>query len=75
MIDNTRPEIFDYFEDEKEIVTFDPENSKDLREKILYYLENEKEREAIAHNGYVRTMKENTWKNRMLKLFTFINNE
>jgi spore maturation protein CgeB len=72
MVDNSRPEVFDYFEDKKEIVTFDPENADDLREKILYYLEHEQEREAIAHNGYIRTMKENTWKSRIQGLLNFI---
>ena len=53
--------------------SFDPNNSNDLREKILYYLEHEEERESIAHNGYIRTMKENTWKHRIIKLLEFIN--
>lgn len=72
MVDNSRPEIFDYFEDGKEIVSFDPENPDDLREKILYYLEHDNERESIAHNGYIRTMKENTWVCRLKELFKFI---
>jgi spore maturation protein CgeB len=72
MIDNSRPEIHDYFEDGKEIVVFDSENPKDIREKILYYLNHDQEREAIAHNGYIRTMKENTWKIRIKKLLNFV---
>jgi spore maturation protein CgeB len=71
MLDNTRPEVNDYFVDGKEIVLFDSENPDDLREKVLYYLEHEIEREAIAHNGYVRTMKENTWKVRIKNLLDF----
>ena len=73
MIDRSRLEIFDYFVNGKEIVTFDENDPKDLQDKILYYLEHEKEREEIAHNGYVRTMKENMWKHRIEKLLQFIN--
>ena len=69
MIDNSRPEINDYFENGKEIVVF--ENANDLKEKIIYYLEHEEEREAIAHNGYVRTMVENTWKQRIRYCIVF----
>jgi spore maturation protein CgeB len=72
MIDDSRPEIYDYFENKKEIVTFDDKNAEDLREKVLYYLSHDEEREAIAHNGYVRTMAENTWKIRIKKLFQFV---
>jgi len=66
-IDNTRPEINDYFVDGKEIVTFDMEGN-DLVDKVMYYLEHDEEREAIAHNGCVRTMNENTYKHRITKL-------
>jgi len=73
MIDRSRPEIFDYFEDGKEIVTFDENNAHELTEKILYYLGHEEERETIAHNGYIRTMRENTWYHRIKKLLDFAN--
>jgi len=71
MIDSTRPEINDYFENKKEIVLFNSDSGEDLRQKVMYYLENDEEREAIAHNGYVRTMRENTWKIRLTKLLKF----
>jgi len=73
MLDKTREEVNDYFVDGKEIILFDSESGDDLREKILYYLEHDDEREAIAHNGCARTMGENTWKHRMLNLLKFIN--
>ena len=75
MIDDTRPEINDYFEDGKEIIIFKHDDPNDLREKILYYLEHEEEREAIAHNGYVRTMAENTWKHRIKRMLNWIEKE
>ena len=74
MLDNSRPEINDYFVDKKEIVLFDSsDNGDDLRQKVMYYLEHEEEREAIAHNGCVRTMNENTWKHRIQGLLKFAN--
>jgi spore maturation protein CgeB len=75
MLDNSRPEVNDYFVDGKEIVLFDSDNGEDLRQKVLYYLEHEEEREAIAHNGCQRTMNENTWKHRMQGLLRFVSNE
>jgi spore maturation protein CgeB len=73
MIDNDRPEINDYFEDGKEIVIF--KDADDLRNKILYYLSNDEEREAIAHNGYIRTMKENTWYFRIKKILEILRSQ
>ena len=70
MIDDTRPELNDYFVDGKEIVLF--HDAQDLRDKVLYYLSHDEEREAIAHNGYIRTMKENTWKTRIEGLLKFV---
>lgn len=72
MIDNSRPEIHDYFVDGREIVVYDETNPNDLREKVLYYLSHDKEREAIAHNGCARTMSENTWKKRIENLLKFV---
>lgn len=72
MLDNTRPEIHDYFVDGKEIVLFDSDNGEDLRQKVMYYLEHNEEREAIAHNGCQRTMAENTWKHRIQGLLNFV---
>lgn len=69
MIDDSRPEVKDYFEDGKEIVVF---SKTDLKDKILYYLSHDQEREAIAHNGYVRTMKENQWIHRIKNLLKVI---
>jgi len=72
MIDNSRPELFDYFEDGKEIVSFDSNKPDELKDKVLYYLNHDEEREAIAHNGYVKTMNTNTWKHRLNGFFNFI---
>jgi spore maturation protein CgeB len=74
MIDNTRPEVFDYFKDNEQIVSYRiDDNGEELRNKITYYLEHEHEREAIAHNGHERTMKENQWYHRIKKVLDILN--
>ena len=57
----------DYYQDEKDIVWF--KNVKELIEKIEYYLNHEKEREAIAKAGYERTLEEHTYENRFNEIF------
>jgi len=57
----------EYYEDGKEIVIF--ENKKDLLEKIKYYLENDKIRNEIAYNGYVKTIREHTYEARFNEIF------
>ena len=69
-VDNKRPNIKNHFEIGKEIVVF--ENGQDLRDKILYYLEHEEEREAIAHNGYIRTSREHQYYHRVKQLVEWI---
>lgn len=57
----------DYYQDGKEIVIF--KGYKDLIQKIRYYLEHDKEREAIASAGYNRTIKEHTYEKRFNDMF------
>lgn len=64
------PCIKEYFEVGKEIICW--KNKKDLFEKILYYMENEDEREKIAKNGYKRAIKDHTWSKRFEKIATFL---
>lgn len=70
MVDNTRPETLDYFKDGKEIIVFN--DDEDLRNKVMYYLQHDEIREWIASNGYNRTIKENTYKHRLLKMIAFL---
>lgn len=51
------------FEVGREIVTY--ENDVDLFDKIVYYLEHEDERQAIAQAGYERTCAQHTYLHRM----------
>lgn len=51
---------------EKEVVVFD--DLKDAKEKIRYYLDNEKERLEYAHRGRERVLQEHTYDLRMKEL-------
>jgi len=64
------PCVEEYFEINKEIVCW--ENKKELFEKILYYLENEDEREKIAKNGYEKAIKKHTWSVRFEKIYSIL---
>jgi hypothetical protein len=64
------PCIEDFFEIDKEIVCW--KNKKELFKKVLYYLENEKEREKIAENGYKRAIENHTWSKRLDQIGTFL---
>ncbi len=50
------------FKPEKELATF--KTAKELKEKLQYYLENEKERAKIAKNGYKRAQKGHSYYHR-----------
>lgn len=58
-----RKELFDFFEDGKELVSFHDEN--EIREKVKYYLDHEDERLQIAKAGFERTKRENTYLDRI----------
>ena len=72
MTDRTRKDITNAFQENKEVVLF--ENEKELREKIVYYLERDTEREAIARMGYERTLADHTYMNRARQIFDTIEN-
>jgi len=44
----------------------------DLKEKIDYYLEHDKEREKIARAGQRRTLRDHTYKNRVKDIIKII---
>jgi spore maturation protein CgeB len=62
--------LHDYYKDGKEIVIY--KNTKDLIEKIKYYLEHEYECEVIARAGYERTLRDHTYEKRFNEIFDFI---
>lgn len=58
------------FEENKEIVIFRNEN--ELREKILYYLGHDQERERIARAGYAKVMTEHTYTARVKQILEHV---
>jgi len=72
LITDWKKNLSDIFEPDKEVITY--KTQEECVEKIRYYLENDKEREAIARAGQERTLKEHTYYNRMQELVEVINN-
>jgi len=73
MIDDSRPEIYDSFEKNKEIITFSlTDGGKELRDKINYYLTHEVERLTIKNAAMSKTLRTNTWVHRLSKLIEFV---
>lgn len=62
--------IDELFEVDREIVCF--ENTKDLVDKIEYYLENDDEREKIAEAGRRRVLREHTYIKRMKDMLSVL---
>ncbi len=65
-ITDLREDLKNQYEIGKEIETFS--STQELIYKIEYYLNNEKERAAIAENGYQRTIDYHLYENRVYKL-------
>ncbi|MDZ7819165.1 MAG: glycosyltransferase [Aliarcobacter sp.] len=63
-------ELEEYFNIGRDIETYN--SKKDLLKKVKYYLENEKEREIIARNGYEKCIKNYTAKRSYEKLFGYL---
>jgi len=63
-------ELKEYFELEKDIETYISKD--DLLKKIKYYLQNDKEREKIAHNGYNKCLQNYTAKKSYEKVFGYL---
>ena len=70
LVDDTRPDLGELFEIGKEIVTF--QSIEDLKEKIIYYLGHEAEREKIAKAGQIRALKDHTYRNRVKKILEVV---
>lgn len=70
-ITDNRPLVREFFA-EKEVVTFD--NIDELRDKLQFYLTNEKDRKEITHNLYQKIIDKYTWKNWAATTLKMINN-
>ena len=60
---NYQADIHVYFKEWEEVMCFD--GVEDLAEKAGYYLEHEKERREIAHNGYAKVKQHHSYVNRI----------
>ena len=65
LIDNSRENLKNFFKIDSEIKIF--ENVEDLKNKIYHYLKNDKERNEIEENSYIRS-KEHTPQKRIQEI-------
>jgi spore maturation protein CgeB len=71
LIDDARSNVSKHFKVGEEIVTFS--DQEDFKKKVRYYLDNSKEREAIAQAGQKRAYAEHTYKQRIEYLLSKCN--
>ena len=67
LITEYNPELEKYFRFGKEIETY--KSNKELLDKIVFYSNNDKEREKIARAGYRRAQSDHCYKQRFLEIF------
>ena len=70
LVDSVLPEVGEYFEIGKEVVTFD--NEYDCVEKLRYYLSHPDDRLLIASAAQKRVLKEHTYTHRISKILSEI---
>ncbi|MDX9714315.1 MAG: glycosyltransferase [Dissulfurispiraceae bacterium] len=73
IVDSGRDELKEFFEVNKEIVTFDSES--DCYKKIMHYLSHEDERDKIRLAGHKRALQDNTYNKRLEKMLSVIEEE
>jgi spore maturation protein CgeB len=73
IVDNSREELSNFFEPDKQIVAFDINDYKELGDKILFYLKNKKKRDEIRYSGYEQTVKNHTYIKRIKYLLDIVN--
>ncbi len=72
LVTDWKEDLHEIFEPGKEVVAYkSPEECLGL---IQYYLDHEEEREAIAHAGQERTLREHTYYQRMQELMAIVRN-
>lgn len=70
-ITNSSDELFEFYEPEKEIITFNSE--KELFDKTQYYLTHEAESEKVSNAAYLRAISCHTYHIRLKELFKDLN--
>lgn len=73
LVDKDREGLKEYFTPENEIATFS--DIRDCAEKIVYYLENEEERQQIASASYERACREHTYMERLKTMLRIVDEE
>jgi spore maturation protein CgeB len=66
------PELEDFFEIGKEIITFEFGEIEDLREKIAWYVTHDNVRKEIAKAGYLRGRKQHTFTERIQQILNIV---
>lgn len=69
-ITNYQPELGELFTIGEDLIVY--EGEEDLKQKIVYYLENEKERKKIAQHGYETVKKQHSMQDRMKKMLQIV---
>ena len=69
LVDNQK-DVKSLFQDGKHLVIY--RNIEDLREKVTYYLNQHKEREKIASQGYEEVVRKHTYLHRLKEMFSVI---
>lgn len=69
-ITDWKPGLPEFFEPEREIVTF--HTREELKEKVDYYLTHTEERRKIADRAYARSHREHTYEVRLKKMFEIL---
>lgn len=72
LLTNFQAEIPCYFKEGEDLVCFD--DLDDLREKVGYYLEHEKERQEIAENGYRKVKEHHSYRKRIQSILDIVGN-
>lgn len=70
LLTNYQPELEEYFEIESDLICF--EDFPDMIHKIDYYLTHEKEREAIAQNGWKKVQDLFSYQSQVHKMFALL---
>jgi spore maturation protein CgeB len=70
VIVDRQKDVFSLFSDKEHLVGFD--DMRDLRKKIVYYLEHPEERRAIADRGYRCVLENHTYVHRIKKVLSVV---
>lgn len=70
LLSNYQTELAEQFEDGKELVLYG--SAEELLDKIRYYLSHEKERQEIAHCGYLKVQKFFSYETRVKQMFQLV---